>query len=278
MTMARRVWICAFVVLLSVGMSWAQVFPPNEKGVSMGHLLFIVKDIEVNKKFWIAVGGAPARLGPMDVVKFPGVMILFQQGEPSGGTVGSTVAHVGFQVPNLQAAVAKWEAAGLKTLPGHSAQQCYVPTPDGLTNLEMLEDPSLKMPIAFQQVHFYLAESGPNPGTTAQIEDWYVKIFGAKPSTFLTAKGEVRPGAADLPGVSLRFAKSDTPTVGTKGRTLDHIGFEIKNLKAFCKKARANGVKFESPYEKQPEFGISRAYVTDPWGTRIELTEGMGRL
>ena len=35
-----------------------------------------------------------------------------------------------------------------------------------------------------------------------------------------------------------------------KGRTLDHIGFEVMNLEAFCKKLEASGVKFEKPYSK----------------------------
>jgi catechol 2,3-dioxygenase-like lactoylglutathione lyase family enzyme len=274
-----RCYALAFVVLLSGGRSLAQLSPPNEAGVSMGHLQFIVKDVEASNDFWIKVGGTPARLASVEAVKFPGVIILFQQGEPSGGTAGSTVNHVGFSVPNVEAATAKWQAAGLKVLPGRvSHGECYILTPDALTKIEILEDPSLKVPIAFQQIHFYLAETGPNSGTTAEIENWYVKTFGAKHSTFLTAEGKPRPGAADLPGVSLRFAKSETPTVSIKGRTLGQIGFEVKDLKSFCKKARASGLKFDSPYEKRRDLGVSRARLTDPWGTPIELTEGLDRL
>ncbi|MGH9680123.1 MAG: VOC family protein, partial [Candidatus Acidiferrales bacterium] len=70
---------------------------------------------------------------------------------------------------------------------------------------------------------------------------------------------------------------SDTPTVGTQGRMLDHIGFEIVNLEEFCKKAEANGVKFDTPFTKRPDLGISLAFLTDPWGTRIELNEGLDK-
>jgi predicted enzyme related to lactoylglutathione lyase len=59
---------------------------------------------------------------------------------------------------------------------------------------------------------------------------------------------------------------------------LDHIGFEITNLEAFCKKAEASGVKLDLPFTKRPELGISMAYITDPWGTYIELTEGLNKL
>ncbi len=64
----------------------------------------------------------------------------------------------------------------------------------------------------------------------------------------------------------------------TKGRGLDHIGFEIKDLEAFCKKAEASGVKFDMPYTKRPDLGISLAFLTDPWGTYIELNEGLNHL
>ena len=49
-------------------------------------------------------------------------------------------------------------------------------------------------------------------------------------------------------------------------------------LEAFCKKLEASGVKFEIPYRKVPSLGLSIAFLTDPWGTRIELTEGLGKI
>ena len=64
----------------------------------------------------------------------------------------------------------------------------------------------------------------------------------------------------------------------TKGRALDHIGFEVRNLEAFCKKLEASGVKFDEPYSKSRNPGYASATLTDPWGTTIELTEGLNRL
>jgi len=61
----------------------------------------------------------------------------------------------------------------------------------------------------------------------------------------------------------------------TAGRALDHIGFEVKNLEAFCKKLGDSGIKFETPYRQMPQLKLSLAFLTDPWGTRIELTEGL---
>lgn len=84
--------------------------------------------------------------------------------------------------------------------------------------------------------------------------------------------------AADLPGMNLTFVKATSDKVGTKGRSLDHIGFEVKNLEAFCKQLEAQGVKFDSPYRKLPNLGLAIAFFTDPWGTYIELTEGLDKL
>jgi hypothetical protein len=37
-------------------------------------------------------------------------------------------------------------------------------------------------------------------------------------------------------------------------------------------------VKFDVPHRKIPALGLSLAFLTDPWGTYIELTEGLGKL
>jgi extradiol dioxygenase family protein len=59
---------------------------------------------------------------------------------------------------------------------------------------------------------------------------------------------------------------------------LDHIGFEVQDLEAFTKKLEAAGVKFDVSYRKIPALGLSLAFLTDPWGTYIELTEGLDKL
>jgi catechol 2,3-dioxygenase-like lactoylglutathione lyase family enzyme len=270
--MRKLILILSLAVLLPAASSWGQLAAPNEAGVTMGHLHLLAQDIDAGEKFWIALGATPVKFGPGEAMKLPGVLILLRKEDPSGGTVGSIVNHVGFRVPNVQAAMAKWKAAGLKTEDGRNPQQGFVMTPDNLVRIEILEDPSQSVPIAFHHIHFFVAEAGPAAGSVGEVQSWYAKMFGAKP-------GKRGPDDADdLPGVNLTFRKSDTPTVGTKGRALDHIGFEVKNLEGFCKKAESSGVKFDRPYTKRPELGISLAYLTDPWGTYIELTEGLNAL
>jgi catechol 2,3-dioxygenase-like lactoylglutathione lyase family enzyme len=80
---------------------------------------------------------------------------------------------------------------------------------------------------------------------------------------------------AQLPGVTLSFSPSPTPTVGTQGRALDHIGFEVENLEAFTKRLEADGIPLTVSYRTVPALDIAIAFIKDPWGTNIELTEGL---
>jgi len=265
--MKRMVLIFSVIVALSALPAWSQAFPPNEMGVTMGHWHLSSRDIDANRKIFVAMGGTAMKAGAFDVVRFPGVIVYLHlaPGAPpeSGGTVGTIVNHVGFTVPNLQEAIGRWKTAGVKVLPGNNGRtdQAFVVTPDEL-RIEILENKTQKFPIQHHHVHFYVPES-----TIPQIQAWYAKTFGAKPGK----RGDNQ--AADLPGVNLTFSKADGPTVTTKGRVLDHIGFDIKNLEAFCKKLEAAGIKLDRPYTKNPQTGGALAFIYDPWGTYIELNE-----
>jgi catechol 2,3-dioxygenase-like lactoylglutathione lyase family enzyme len=239
-----------------------------------------VPDIAAAKKFWVdTLGGTPVSAGPLQMVKFPNVIIVFTQRAPTGGSKGTTVNHVGFFVPSVRKMVDKVKAAGFsivtrEELPATQAVKddiayveatktniAFVMLPEG-TKVEFVENPSLTSPIANHHVHF----------ATDQIDAmqaWYVKTFGANAGM----RGAFK--AADLPGVNLTFGGTTEPVVGTRGRALDHIGFEVKNLEAFCKQLEAQGVKFDRPYGYIQQIGFAIAFLTDPFGTYIELTEGM---
>ncbi len=264
------------LLLLSLAMAsfaWtasAQLAPPNEKGVSMGHLHLVVQDVDAAQKFWMTFGGTAAARGAG--IKFPGVIILLRKGDPTGPAVGSVTNHVGYVVPNVAAAMAKWKAAGLNTEPGRDDKQGFVITPDGLLRIEILEEPTMKEPLKFQHIHFFIpAATAGGPGGIHEIQAWYAKVFGAVP-------GKRGPNDSDdLPGVNLTFSATDMPAVATKGRALDHIGFEITGLGALlCNKESAEWSCFRpavalKPADK-PGFNM---YLTDPWGTYIELTDGL---
>ena len=97
-----------FASILATGTAAAQLAPFNEVGVTMGHWHFASRDVQANKKIFVAMGGTPIA-GGNETVLFPGIRINLTLGnEPgSGGSVGSVVNHVGFIVNNVQEQVAK---------------------------------------------------------------------------------------------------------------------------------------------------------------------------
>jgi catechol 2,3-dioxygenase-like lactoylglutathione lyase family enzyme len=252
------------LVLLACGAAapaLTQLSAPNDAGVAMGHLHLAVSDVSAQQAFWTALGGVPVTNGRLQLIQFPGTFVMLRKAEPTGGTDGSVINHVGFLVKSLGATRAKCEAAGMKTEPGANPKQIWVYAPDGI-KLEMTEDASLTVPIASHHIHYQ---------TTAPLEmqAWYAKTFGAVPGK----RGNF--DAADLPAINLSFSKVGAALPGTKGRSLDHIGFEVKNLEAFLKKLEAAGVKIDSPYRQLPNSTTAIAFLTDPWGTYIELTENL---
>ena len=93
MRQTTAVGFVAGVGIAMTSLTSAQVSPPNRAGVAMGHLHFHVRDVEANQKFWVALGGTPARaLGMAHVVKFPGLLIVLSPGESSG----TTAMYAGF--------------------------------------------------------------------------------------------------------------------------------------------------------------------------------------
>jgi catechol 2,3-dioxygenase-like lactoylglutathione lyase family enzyme len=239
----------------------AQLAAPGASGVVMGHLHLTVKDLDAQKKFWGALGGTPVQNGALALIQLPGTFVMLRQAAPAGGTVGSTINHVGFLVKDIAPWIAKWQAAGMTMEPQARPTQVYLIGPDDV-RVEILEDKTIDVPLKMHHAHFYIA-------SPLETQAWYAKTFGAVPGK----RGQF--DAADLPGVNLTFAKADTPTVGTKGRSLDHIGFEVKGLEAFCRKLEADGIKLDRPYTRLPNSTTAIAFLTDPWGTYIELTENL---
>jgi catechol 2,3-dioxygenase-like lactoylglutathione lyase family enzyme len=265
--MMRLATALCFAFTLATSAAFAQAMPPNDMGVTNGHWHMNSKDIEANKKILVAMGGTAMKAGAFEVVKFPGVFVFLHQGPGTppavGGSVGTVVNHVGFLVPNVQTSIAKWRAAGVTVEPGGNGRQdqAFVTTPDGM-RIEILEDKAQTIPIKSHHVHFYVQEA-----EIPKIQAWYAKYFGAKPGMRGTNV------AADLPGVNLSFSKSDKALPSTKGHVLDHIGFDVKNLKSFCENLAAQGVKVDRPYSKNEASGTGICFVSDPWGTYIELNE-----
>jgi len=261
----------ASVFLLAAALtmpSSGQLAAPNAAGVSMGHIHLYVSDVAAHQKFWTLMGGVPVANQRLEMIQFPGVMILIRKGETNGGTVGSIVNHIAFTWKDLPAAMANWKAAGYQIEQSGNPIQGYVLGPDGI-RVEFFGDPSLKVPVELNHIHLY-------PQDAPAMKAWYTKVFGGVSGTCARVRFPDSVNCVDVPGVSLFIAQSDTKLEPTVGRSLDHIGFEIRGLPEFLKRLEDQGIKLTQEMRASQFSSKMRvAFITDPWGTKIELTEGL---
>lgn len=249
--------------LISAAPVRAQVPGPNAAGVSAGHIHLMVRDPAAHKKIWAELFGAQVvNSGSLELLKLPGIFLILGQGERAEGSIGSTLDHFAFRVKDLAATSAKLKAAGIP-LTRDDSVEIVASFPDKV-KVEFYAAPTLAVPIEHFHVHFYAADID-------GLRAWYAKHFGAAAPTATNAN------AMGVPGMSFSFRKTDAAQAATKGRSLDHIGFEVKGLEAFSKKLAADGVTFEVPFRDVPAIGLKIAFLIDPAGTRIELTEGLAQ-
>jgi catechol 2,3-dioxygenase-like lactoylglutathione lyase family enzyme len=264
----------------------AQLLSATDNPIVYGHHHLNASDIAAHKRFWAdTLGGVAGTFGPQkaEMVKFPNVFLFMRAQAPKGGgTKGSTVNHIGFSVPNLRDVLARIRANGYRIVTreevanpqdvkddmapfgGTGALIAFVMAPDDV-KVELVENRQQELPIMLHHVHFF----GPQ---NVEMQAWYAKVFGA-------ALRPAREGApfvsATLPGVTLNFSPWPEPVAGTTGRAFDHIGFEVKNLEEFCKRLEAQGVRLNVGYRRVDAWNLAVAFLTDPWGTNIELNEGL---
>jgi predicted enzyme related to lactoylglutathione lyase len=282
--------VAALLVLSSAAPSTvsAQLLVATDNPVVYGHHHLNTTDMAAQKKFYIdTLGGTLVKIGTnqQEIIRFPNVLMFFRPMQvPTGGSIGTTVNHIGFSVPDLRPVVEKIKANGFKMITRSEVSTNIIVKDDIAaippatsvafalgpedTKVELVEVKGQQTPIQLHHIHFFAQQN-------AEMEAWYVKTFGAKP---MPQNPNLVFLQAELPGVVLNFTPSPTPTVGTQGRAIDHIGFEVKNLEAFIKQLEAGGVRLERPYTKVATLGIAIAFIKDPWGTYIELTEGLNQI
>jgi catechol 2,3-dioxygenase-like lactoylglutathione lyase family enzyme len=262
--MTRTAILVALLTFSAAAAPRLQLAAPGASGVVMGHLHLASKDLDASRRFWTAVGGVPVQNGQLQLIQLPGTFVMLRQSsQTTGGTEGSTVERVVFRVrqADMPQLVQKLEEAT-----GAKLTSAVLTSPEGVT-IELRSAASQDTTLRMERLDFKTT-------APAETRDWYVKMFGATPDALPTT-GTARIYIAQLPGLSMYFRSADAAPSGTRGRGLDHIGFEVKNLEEFCRKLEAAGQKFDRPYGRLPNSTTAIAFLTDPWGTYIELTENL---
>jgi len=277
--------VSTLLVLAPASRASAQLLSAKDGPIVYGHHHLNTTNMDAQKKFFVdTLGGTVVKLGAnqQEIVKFPNVLIFFRPMQaPTGGTRGTTVNHIGFSVPNLRPVVDRIKASGFQMITrsevaatqevkddiaviSPTTSIAFALGPDDV-KVELVQVKTQTLPITLHHVHFFGQQN-------TEMRDWYAKVFGARP------RDAANFPAADLPGVALNFTKSPDAVVGTQGRALDHIGFEVRNLEELIKKMEGMGIKLERAYTKVAALNIAIAFIKDPWGTYIELTEGLDKV
>jgi len=253
--------------------------------VIYGHHHLNASDVEPHKRFFVETLGGTLVVGaPTEdvVVRFPNALILLHRRAPTGGTKGTTVNHFAFGVPDIRRMVDRVKSHGWpmvtrqETAPTQEVRDdlafmvdqqtdiAFTMAPDE-TKVEFIEIKGQTRPIAVHHIHFLTPQ-------VAEMRAWYVKALNATPGK----RGNFE--AADLPGINLTYSPSPSPVVGTRGRALDHIGFEVGDLQAVRERLEALGASVDGGMSETDPDDTKSIFVTDPWGTYVELTEGIEKL
>jgi catechol 2,3-dioxygenase-like lactoylglutathione lyase family enzyme len=232
--------------------------PPgqNARSATFAHIDLNSADPDAAIAFWKdVIETSTYSRGSLNGVSMSGAFIVFVRKAPSGPSVGSTIDHLGLQVPDLQPFIDRLAKGPYKSFqPTPGGDVLMIDGPDGV-RIELTADSSMYNPLAFGHIHLRT----PQPSET---QAWYAKHFGARHIP------DDEPNVSKIPGVTLIFDKADA-AAPTAGRAIDHISFEVRDVAAFSAALAADGIKVDMQ-------GTS-AFVTDPWGTRIELTQAGSR-
>jgi hypothetical protein len=124
-----------FAAALSATTATAQPAPFNDVGVTMGHWHLASKDLEANKKIFLAMGGKLYMPGGAPLIVFPGLHINLNLGNASGRRRFTRLGGEPCRLHRRQRAAARRAVEGSRRegAAGGNGRldQAYVETPDG---------------------------------------------------------------------------------------------------------------------------------------------------
>jgi catechol 2,3-dioxygenase-like lactoylglutathione lyase family enzyme len=262
-----RISLLLLLLVLSGNVAQAQLAVPNKAGLSYGHVHLNVTDVELHKRLWVEFfGGTVVEKDNMHAIRMPNMVILLNEQAPSGGSQDTVMDHFGFKVRDIDDFLARWRAEGLPVgrefIGAEGQPNAYIWMPDDVY-VELQEDQALPLEISAYHIHFYTPEH-------EALLAWYTELLNieARP------RGSIAT-TTNVPGMNMSFARSTEERLPTRGRAIDHIGFEVEDLEAFCRTLTARGITFDVEYREVPTAGLKVAFITDPTGVYIEFTEGL---
>jgi catechol 2,3-dioxygenase-like lactoylglutathione lyase family enzyme len=189
--------------------------------------------------------------------------LIFLKNDKGQPSTGSALDHLGFSVPDLDAAMKQLEAAGAKVV-------TVARDVSGLFKLGFVEDPwGTKIEVVQDSEQLGLHHVHLRAPDPAVALAWYKETFGGD-----TAKLKDRIDGLKYSGVWLLVQRGDaTPS---EGHAIDHIGWQTPNLASKTAELKAQGVKFTTeprPLKLASGTMVNFAYLEGPAGAKIELVQ-----
>ena len=192
--------------------------------------------------------------------------LRFAEGDPSEGSEGSSIDHIGFSFADLPGKMTALEAAGIKILepirePEGFFKLAFVEDPWG-TKIEVVEDP---VSLGFHHVHLVSDQPG-------QVLAWYSSTFGGENARFKGVLDALRYGSVWL---LVTPTPEGATLVPSQGRSVDHLGFNYADLDQAAVRIRSQGVEMTDPTPYTDSIGVRRkfAFIVGPNDVRIELIQ-----
>ena len=84
--------------------AFAQLAPPNKDGLTYGQVAVNVRDIEAAQEVWVEFfDGKVVQKNGITAIKWPGMLMILNKAEPTGGSQGTVMDHFGFKVKDTAA-------------------------------------------------------------------------------------------------------------------------------------------------------------------------------
>jgi catechol 2,3-dioxygenase-like lactoylglutathione lyase family enzyme len=206
-------------------------------------------------------GAEPTPEGP-DRAMLGTTRLIFQRSETPKPSAGSILGAIGFSVPDLDGAVKKLQADGVRMIMPPMVMQgirsAQVVDPSG-TVIDVVQDPK-KLGL------HHITVVTPDPA--AELS-WFAGTFGGTIAKYENALDGINYG-----GVWLFASRgSGEPSAG---HSIDHIGFRPANVDASVAAMKAKNVKVTTeprPLVLPSGTAMRLAFIEGPGGVRIELVQ-----
>jgi catechol 2,3-dioxygenase-like lactoylglutathione lyase family enzyme len=265
----RRLALLAFLLCFAFGALGSPAAAPT---FPYDHIHLNVPDTAAAANWYEKFFGGHRITEAPDRLMYGSTRLLFIKKADAKPSAGSAIDHIGFSVPDLDAKMKEFEAAGVKiTAPPREVpglfKLAYIEDPWG-ARIEVVQDPEL---LGLHHVHL----RGPNP---EEVFTWMLEKFGGQRTKLKGVADAIKYSAPGFSDMWILVQKGDSDP--SEGHAIDHIGFRSTTAIAqTIDGLRAKGVTVTSepkPLSMPNGTTINYSYVAGPAGAKIEIVERPG--